>query len=117
METVEGGRPQSQNTVPSMRTATVEDLLEDNPSYVTPHIGLGSIYESLDRIEEARSAYSEGLEKVEMAMAETRAIIAAIGEIATAEEAGELQAQISRLPHERATLIERLRLLPDGTSP
>ncbi|MCK5246212.1 tetratricopeptide repeat protein [Candidatus Bipolaricaulota bacterium] len=95
----------------------IEDLLKDNPSYVTPLIGLGSIYESLDRIEEARSSYSEGLEKIEIAIAKIRATIAAIGETATAEEAGELQAQISRLTYERATLLERLRLLPDGTSP
>ena len=95
----------------------IEDLLEDNPSYVTPRIGLGSIYESLDRTEEARSAYNKGLEQVEMAIAESRATIAAVAETATAEEAAELQAQISRLTYERATLLERLRLLPDGTSP
>lgn len=102
---------------PEAAILLIEKLLDDNPSYETPYIGLGSIYESLDRIEEARSTYNKGLEKVEIAIAKSRATIADVGETATAEQAGRLQAQIVRLTHERATLIERLRALPDASSP
>jgi tetratricopeptide (TPR) repeat protein len=95
----------------------IEELLTNNPRYETPHIGLGSIYESLDRIEEARSTYTEGFEKVEAAIKRTRAAIAAVGETATAEKVGELRAQIDKLVYERATLLERLRTLPESSSP
>jgi len=95
----------------------IEELLANNPRYETPHIGLGSIYESLDRIEEARATYNAGLGKVETALTETRSAIEAAGATITAERAGELRAQIDKLTYERATLLERLRMLPASSSP
>ena len=102
---------------PEGAISLIEEILANNPGYETPHIGLGSIYESLDRIEEARSTYTEGLKKVEAAMERTRAAIEAVGETATAEKVGELRAQIDKLAYERATLLERLRTLPESSSP
>mgnify|MGYP005838390611 CR=1 FL=1 len=102
---------------PDTAITLIEDLLTSNPSYETPYIGLGSIYESQDRIEEARATYTAGLEKVEKALTRTRSRITAAGETITADKAGELRAKIDKLTYERATLLERLRDLPASSSP
>lgn len=102
---------------PERAILLIEELIANNPRYETPHIGLGSVYESLDRIEEARSTYDEGLKKVEASLARTRAAIAALGETPVATKRNELEIQIGKLTNERATLLERLRVLPESSSP
>lgn len=102
---------------PEEAIVLIEELLANNPRYETPHIGLGSIYASLDRMEEARATYNAGLGKVETALMKARSAIEAAGTKIAAEQAGELRAQINKLTYERATLLERLRELPASLSP
>jgi len=95
----------------------IEELLISHSTYETAYIGLGSIYESLERFEEARSTYEKGLEIVEKLLARTRATLNAAGNAITSERHGELRSQIEKLTYERATILERLRTLPESASP
>ena len=95
----------------------IEELLASYRSYKTPYIGLGSIYESLERFEEARTTYETGLEQIEAVLTKTRATIDAEGNAITSERHGELRSQIEQLTYERATLLGRLRTLPVSSSP
>lgn len=95
----------------------IEEILANNPTFETPHIGLGSIYESLGRTDDAYAEYEEGLAKVEASLARERAALEDRESTMRATQADSLRARIEKLIFERATLLERLRAFPDSPSP
>lgn len=102
---------------PEAAIVLIEDLLLQSWASETAYIGLGSIYESLHRMDEARATYETGLQQIDGALDETRAAIETTLEPISTAKANELQIRINKLIYERATLLERLRALPDEASP
>ncbi|MBU1048407.1 O-antigen ligase family protein [Candidatus Bipolaricaulota bacterium] len=102
---------------PDVAIAQIQELLANNPTYETPYIGLGSIYQSLGRNDEAHSAYEAGLALVEKALASAREKMITGASLVESPKLAEIQATIDKLILERATLLERLRTLPQDDSP
>ncbi|MCK5584990.1 O-antigen ligase family protein [Candidatus Bipolaricaulota bacterium] len=95
----------------------IEELLVQYSTYETAYIGLGSIYEALERFDEARATYEQGVEVIDQLLARTRAAFEAGGGVLTAVRYAELRGQIEKLTYERATIYERLRKLPAPDTP
>jgi O-antigen ligase/Flp pilus assembly protein TadD len=102
---------------PELAISLIQELLLGRYATETAYIGLGSIYESLGRIEEALATYTAGIEQTEAALAGTRAIIEKEAGQSTPKRVRDLQARMAKLTYERATLLERLRTLPNVSSP
>jgi len=102
---------------PESAIVLIEELLVQYSTYETVYIGLGSIYESLGRFDEARATYEEGLGLMELGLSRTRSAMEAEGDTITAERYGELRGRIEKLSYERATILERIRELPESTAP
>lgn len=95
----------------------IEELLVQYSTYETAYIGLGSIYEALERFDEARATYEQGVEVIDQLLAKARAAFESGGGVLTAVRYAELRGQIEKLTYERATIYERLRKLPAPDTP
>ena len=102
---------------PEKAILLIEELLASDRNYETAYIGLGGIFESLQRFGDARTTYETGFEIIEKMLADTRKAIDVAGDAITAERYGELRGRIDKLTYERATIIERLRELPEPVTP
>jgi len=102
---------------PESAIILIEELLVQHSTYETAYIGLGSIYESLGRFDEARATYEKGLVQIESRLSRNRSAIEAEGDAITPERYSELRGQIEKLTYERATILERLRELPEFITP
>jgi tetratricopeptide (TPR) repeat protein len=102
---------------PERAIVLIEELLANYRNYETPYIGLGSVYESLQRFDDAHSTYEKGLAVIERLLTRARAAIDAEGDAITAARYSELRGEIEKLTYERATIIENLRALPEPSSP
>ncbi|MFC2079097.1 O-antigen ligase family protein [Candidatus Bipolaricaulota bacterium] len=95
----------------------IEEILAGELATETAYIGLGSIYESLERYDEARATYEAGLQQIEAVLEEIRGLVQAEGDLISAKRSIELQSRIEKLAYERATILERLRELPEAAAP
>jgi len=98
---------------PQIAAGLIEDLIISHPNYESAYIGLGSVYHSLGRFEDARITYESGLAIIELLLAETRTAIEAEGNTISAILYGTLRSRIESLTYQRATILGRLQDLPD----
>ena len=97
---------------PASAIGLIETLLMEYPEYETPYIGLGGIYASMDRWEEARETYEAGLALIASLEKSIRSKIRRLGDDITSEQTATYTAQLVRLSAERDVLNERLNEIP-----
>jgi len=95
----------------------LEKLVEDDPTFQTAYLTLGSFYQGRGMPVNARKNYDKALQLIEKKLAKAQATLEASRGAITAETYGTLRSQIEQLTEERTAVLERLAQLPDSPSP
>jgi len=95
----------------------LERLVEDDPTFETAYLSLGSFYQGRGMNVNARKNYEKALQLIEEKLVRAQATLDASRHAITAEAYGTLRNQIEQLTEERTAVLERLGQLPPSQSP
>jgi O-antigen ligase/tetratricopeptide (TPR) repeat protein len=95
----------------------IEDLLLDYPRFQTAYIGLGGIYASMDRWDEAREAYEEGLDVIASQEKSIRKRIEQLGDDITPEQTDSFSSDLRKLSADSSVFLERLEDISNSENP
>ena len=102
---------------PMTAVGLIERLLSEYPEYETPYIGLGGIYASMHRWDEARATYEAGLALIGSLEAGIRSSLRELGDDISSDQVATFSAQLQKLAAEWNVLEERLNGIPPSDTP